>query len=356
MRINETQAIPHSLSSMIRNTEPVKQTEDFLNKLSEAHAFMQATSLASQNDNCINAMLDLYNTNRAAEQINETKSMLMSLLEPFKPLYDEYKDIALYEKNTYSKVFRSIIPIIVLVGFIVVISTALAFLALPEVVFIVALIPTLFLGAFLASQYTAIKNTAYNFLRQSYYGGVYEIPEFQINERMIQPSAFKTLQNATTIRNFYVNELEKCDHLELNWSSKTSGTLSSHDLEQRAINEKRRNTLWLEWYDIHSNNKLGCNDITTIALERLQSEIDNEIKTMKDVFNDQDLPEITLSIQQISVDIKTNLGIKGPFFYSKSNKDNIIQDNHSSRFFKPQCLENKNRAETLDVLLSSIKI
>jgi hypothetical protein len=257
----------HSLS-FLWNNKAVDVGNQFLGKFADAHAFIQATNFSTQNESSFLAILDFYNYGRYHQQISEVKTIFASLLNPFKPLYNEYKEIGLYEKNAYWKAFRTLMPILIVVGFIIVVAALLAPLALPELAFTAALIPILLIGLGLATKYVTIKNDLYKYVREKYYGGHYEIPEFLCNERMNH--AFGN-ENAELIRKFYIKELTRCEKLESEYQSKNEkGLLSADDIQQREQNNIKRTQLCLEWYDIHSNKDLHYEEVPQIALNRLQ--------------------------------------------------------------------------------------
>lgn len=344
-----TQQISSSLSNMFWNSEPVNQATEFMNKLSEAHAFLQVTGFSSQNDNIILSILDLYNTHRFAEQVNENKSILLSLLTPFVPLYDEYKDIALYEKNTYRKIFRMMMPLLIIAGFVVLVALSLSPLSLPAFAFAVAMIPTLILGFVLAAQYAKFKNSIYNFFRQYSYGGPFEIPEFQVNERMV--NALKSKANAHLIRDFYIQELQSCDRIEALYKNTESlGVLTQLQIATRKVNLSKRHALCMEWYDIHSNIELGCDELPKIIRARLHNEISTELSALQKTLQEEYSEQIQPLITQAATEIKNKIAID-----SGCKKGDVLYYHHTlpqtaGMFAPKQTLVHKKRAEQLDAI------
>lgn len=282
MKPHVTQDIVESLSFLWRNplTERANQ---FFSKMADAHGFIQATSFSTQNESSFLAILDMYNYARHHEQISEIRAILTSLLSPLQPLYDEYKDIALYEKNVYMKAFRAMMPIVIVVAVIIIIFalTALIFspLVLPELAFTAAFVPALFAGLGVSTQYVSSKNSVYKSIRDWYYGGSFEIPEFQVNQRMCKTFGE---DKAHQVRAFYIEELQKCDAIELSMSEKyAQGVLSKEEIELREANTKKRYQLNLEWYDIHSNNGLDYQHASVIFAERLHAYSDEQYKELQ---------------------------------------------------------------------------
>ncbi|CEG57728.1 hypothetical protein [Legionella fallonii] len=351
MTPHTTQELVQSLSFLWKNplTERANQ---FLGKMADAHAFIQATSFSTQNESSFLAILDLYNYGRHHEQISELRSILTSLLAPLQPLYDEYKDIALYEKNVYMKAFRSIIPILLTVGVIIAIFALTALLltplALPELAFTVVFIPALLIGLAVTTKYVSVKNDIYKSLREWYYGDSFEIPEFQVNQRML--SAFGE-EKAQQVRNFYVDELKKCDVLEVAYSEKhAQGILSQEDIDLRKENIKRRYQLNLEWYDIHSNNDLNYRQAPVIVAERLQHCSDEEYKELQKIIKSES-ESIRQSVAEVTHDIKETITehTKGAreLVEEKGEAPTIKAHYRYGLFTPPQALKVKARVEEL---------
>ncbi len=292
--------------SFIWKNPAFDKANQFASKLGDAHAFMQATSFSSQNENAILGMLDIYNYARFHENIAETKTIISSLLQPFGPIMQEYKDIGLYEQNILWKFVRILAPILIIVATIVLLTFFLTPLALPELVFIAALIPELLIGMGLTTIYVSVKNEIYKFLRESFYGGAYEIPEFQLNPRMT--AAFGSIDNAKSVREHYIAELKKCDQLEENYRLKSDKrTLTQQELVDRKANTIKRHELNLEWYDIHTNKDLGFDfQLTQIVLSNLQRNIIDEYKVLEEAVT-ADLNSINTSAVKVTTDLKVAL-------------------------------------------------
>lgn len=101
--------------------------------------------------------------------------------------------------------------------------------------------------------------------------GEFEIPEYQINQRMI--STFHNENNALAIRQFYVKRLqeliEKVERLHL---KESNGILTEEDLATQEKLIKKQEQLLIDWYDIHSNYKLSSEHARIVLLKRLQEE------------------------------------------------------------------------------------
>ncbi|HHF7348696.1 TPA: hypothetical protein ACPSKE_001881 [Legionella feeleii] len=384
------QAVVNSLSGLWNN-RLVNGGTELVNKLADAHAFIQATSFATQNESSFLALLDLYNYSRFATQINENKAIIASLLAPFRPIYEEYRNIGLYEKDPFFKFARMVMPMIVAVTAIVLTAILLNPLGLSDLVFTFILIPTVLVALRAAAEYIVVKNDLYQKARQFYYGGTFEIPEFQINPRMT--SAFGNHEKATMVRNFYIDEFKRCEEIEARYQSKEA--LSEEDLIRRMENVNRRRTLWLEWYDIHSNLALGYDKTPKIVLARLQEVGNTEFQSLKKVLEDSDKAQLQSSVnqlvsevtttlstipQQIPVDSADNHGggpqetpvgsddshVGGPQETPVGSGDNhggaIVElpavrapINHSPRLFRPlHCLAHQKRVEEVDCIVRAL--
>ncbi|MGQ3888827.1 hypothetical protein ACQUW5_07320 [Legionella sp. CNM-1927-20] len=335
----------NSLSYLL--THPiVNQANEFLRRLSDAHAFIQATGFATQNESSFLAIFDFYNYNRVAGQVAEAKSILTSLFNPFLPLYTEYKDIALHEKSIFWKLYRTIMPVIIAVSFIVLVATLLSPLGLPELAFAAVFIPALFIGLAIATKYVQVKDKVYNGLREYYYGGSYEIPEFKINERML--ASFGDHDKAKIVRNYYIEAIKSCIELDKFYqSNKEKGTLTTQELEEQKDNAAKLNLLYLEWYDIHSNNELSYTATPSIILNRLKNESKKEYQALKDTFN-QELDEINAAVDETVNDLEKTLDPKKPITSEKealNQSPPTLQIHYTPRLFKPRCLAYKLKAQ-----------
>ncbi|MFW2571321.1 hypothetical protein [Legionella sp. 29fVS95] len=384
------QVLMHSLS-YLWNNRVVNGGTEFVNKLADAHAFIQATSFATQNESSFLAILDLYNYSRFANQINENKAIIASLLAPFRPIYEEYRDIGLYEKDPFFKFARMVMPMIVAVTAIVLTALLLNPLGLSDLVFTFILIPTVLVALRAAAEYIVVKNDLYQKARQFYYGGTFEIPEFQINPRMI--SAFGNHEKATMVRNFYIDEFKRCEEIEASYQSKAA--LSEQDLISRMENVNRRRSLWLEWYDIHSNLALGYDKTPKIVLARLHEVGNTEFQSLKKVLKDSEETQLQSSVNRLVSEVTTTLsttpqetpvhsadnhgitpqetpvgsadGHGGgpqeiPVVNADSHSDALAElpavrtpINHSPRLFRPlHCLVHQKRVEEVDCILSAL--
>jgi hypothetical protein len=335
--------------SYLWNNPAVNRANEFLRKMADAHGFIQATSFSTQNESSYLAILDVYNYARYHEQIAEGRTILNSLLSPLLPLYNEYKDIALYEKNPYWKSFRTIMPIVIVAAFIILVAVILSPLALPELAFTAAFIPALLIGLALATKYVSVKNEVYKNLRERYYGGAFEIPEFQVNPRML--GAFGTMEKASRVRAFYINGIKACDDLEREYSLKhEQGLLSQEDIDLRKENRKKRHQLCLEWYDIHSNNDLDFHRSSLIVSNRLQENSEQEFQQLKNVLQEEQ-ESIRHCVAAATADLKETIVThnKKPAIEKGQEKEVTTIKTHYRHglFSPPRCLEFKAHIEEL---------
>lgn len=271
--------ITNSLSSLFKKNLSTNNTlEDarkFLNKRAEANAFLHLTNAASQNDSLIMSMFDLYNIERWSDDLYEAKQTLWGLLEPFAPLVEEYRSIAKDQSNHVLKVIRTLMPLLVIAAVVVFISSCLSPLALGEIAALVILIPTLYLGFALAAQYVLFKDFVYKTAREVIYGR-YKTPDFQVNQRIIQGFNQDT-DLAQKVCDYYIKEIKACDATEARHAdSNLIGLMTEDEITNRKTNLQRRLVLQFEWYDIHSNKKIGVDTIRSIVNSRLEE--DKQIK------------------------------------------------------------------------------
>jgi hypothetical protein len=233
-------------------------------------------------------------------------------------------------------------------------------LVLPELAFFAAFIPSLFIGLALANEYVATKNTIYNALREWYYGGPFEIPEFQLNTRMLK--AFGTEENALKVRAFYIEELKHCNDLETTFILKHEQViLNQEDLDQRKANREKRQQLCLEWYDIHSNKDLSYTQAPVIALNRLQQTSEQEYQELQKVLQEE-FDSIVKSVTEVTTDIKATIIDHNKIPSSESENDakieaTTIKAHYRYGLFKqPHCLKHKVHLEDLDRLSEQINM
>ncbi|CDZ78794.1 hypothetical protein BN59_03108 [Legionella massiliensis] len=388
-KAEEKSGMLSSLSYLFWHSAAVNKTTEFFDKLADAHAFIQYTGMSTQNESSYLVIVDLYNYYRSAGQITETRTILFSLLKPFMPLYEEYKEIGLYEKNVYRKIFRTVMPLLVIAGFVVLVAAMLSPLAIPELAFLIAAIPTLFLGIFLASKYVTIKNELHQYFRTKYYGGAFEIPEFKINPRMLH--IFGSEENAEVIRAIYINELKACDELEKSYSERGGdGLLTEEELKLRKDNIIRRHSILLEWYDIHSNNELGFEKVPKIVEKRLTDIADEETKLMEKDINEHDLQKARRCVARIVseakaalivehshiMDIPVNPGTTStstlatdessvserPARRTRETRARVetsvssSSDSQAERFFKPKSLKHQKKATEMEQALGLLEM
>lgn len=360
-RLHLTDQLKQSLSYIWEETWKNKHVEGFKEKMkqsmdsyADAHAFIQATSFSSQNDNSLLSILDMYNYGRVHEKISEAKNIVWNILKLISPLYREYKDIALHEKSTFWKVVRILIPIIILVSCVVLMSVFLAKAIAAAAAAAAVCVLSVIIGIGLATLYTAVKNRIYHFLKEQYYGGPFAIPEFQVNQRMIIALGQET---AADVRQFYTTELAECDRLEKHYEMKfKQGILTEEDILSRKDNTERRNMLSLEWYDIHSNYQLSIEKSRDIIKGRLQKDSKTLHTNLENALN-MESPLLKEQLKTVSKNLKNWIVEKNiaPLKPKEKQVFEAIEMNYQpSLFKKPKTLEYKQRLEQLDDLSCKI--
>ncbi|MDP3559639.1 MAG: hypothetical protein Q8R79_04725 [Legionellaceae bacterium] len=306
--------------SWISQSQPVKATVDFMNELADVHAFIQYTGFATQNETSYMAMLDVINYQKHKQTILEARGIIASLLRLFSPLYEEYQEIAKFENNGYKRALRAMLPICIIALFVVGVLTPLAIFGAPEIALLFLLIPTIFLGGMLANQYIRFKNFLHQKLRTWYYGGEYQIPEFQMNPRLqalfpmkaknpqpasddLEPTAAFSLisiirrafqwwmpkifsvQNsdpepgadALFVQALYIQALKHRKAQRLQYTKMPF--LTDSQLKAQQDNDAQIKQLLSEWYNIHNNPLCSQEEVYNIVLQRvaLQYKENNEI-------------------------------------------------------------------------------
>lgn len=294
--------LSNSLSYLFWNSHIVKSSIHFINQLSDAHLFLAYTGATSQNDS-YTVLLDLINAGRLRSQVIETKTIFISLFKPFLPLYEEMRDIAFREKNYFRKLFRTLMPLLIIAGFVVLVGALLAPLAIPEFAFLIAVIPTFFIGLALATFYVVAKNTIHQKIQLLWYGDAFEIPQYQVNDRMID--IFGTQEMAEFVRAFYIEEIKQCDRFEKECQQQRGRGQINPD--ERKANIERRHLLNLEWYDIHSNESLAVEKVKQIVINRLITVGNEEYQKLMNELAKNDMPQIVLFINTIGDELEHSL-------------------------------------------------
>lgn len=233
-------------------------------KIAEAYQFIQYTGFGSQSDFFF---VDLYGAIRHQENISEIKQIVYGILKPFQPIIDEYKNIGLYENNELRKVVRVMVPLLIITTIFIAITAMLAPLGIPEIAFVATLIPSLFLGMGLASIYCKLKDGLYQSVREFYYGGQYQLPEFQINQRMKEIFG----DNATIVRDYYVQSLQTCQAIEKQCLDRQAkGIITDNEKQLLIKNRKKLHLILKEWLDIHENHTISQESVKKIARKQLE--------------------------------------------------------------------------------------
>jgi hypothetical protein len=285
--------------SVLWNNWITDGSAEFAARVGEAHSFLQYMGAASQNDNPLFWGLDAYNVLRNRDQILETKNTLFSLLiKPFKPLIQEYQDIAKYETSFLKQIIRTVMPLLIVAGLLVLVGMLLTPFGLPELAFIAIAIPTLFIGLALATKYVTWKNSLAQSFHRWRHGGPYEIPELKVSDRMVSVFGDKARldaaqsdqekkallqefrQTAEAIRVIYIEEMQKLNDNE-NYFAEHEAALTAEEIKARRDNLAEIYALGFEWYDIHSNTKLGIDVVKAVAIKRLCKIADGEYALLR---------------------------------------------------------------------------
>ena len=377
----EEQESAFSLSHIFQlftESKQVQSAKEGLDKVANAHAFFQSSGLASQNESSFLVLIDLYNYYRFEGEINENKGILFSLINPFLPIYEEYRNIALYEKNFYWKIFRIVMPLLIIAAVVVATGALLAPLGVTELAFLLAAIPAIIVGLALATKYITLKNSFYDYVNEKIHGGPYEVPEYQVSHAM--EGIFGSVSNAEKIRQIYIEEISFCDKLEAKYKAKQKdGFMTLEDKKLREENNLKRVKLSAEWYDIHSNDKLVAEDVRQIVAKRLQQIAEIELGKFEEIFETNDKAEIGRYIQRIINDFKVDFipdnapavvdnlvqndarviaEMESPIVKNSEIKTppvrSFTSSNYSPTLFKPHSLLHRDRAVSLTLVAEAL--
>ncbi len=316
------------------NQKEVKWCADSINKVADAHAFLQATGFATQNETSWLAWFDIVNYFRMAGHIADAKSILSKFTQPFTPLFIEYSKIN-REQNIVNQIIRTVMPMLILSAAVILVSALLSSFVIPEIAFIFILLPTIYLGLIAASFYVVAKDFIYNGLCQHWYGGQFKIPEYQVSERM--KASFGSAEKALKVRDFYVDEISTCFENEKEYQKQAR--LSQAEKENREKNTERNRELQLEWYDIHSNPNLSTDATMTITLNRLDIEGRKTCNDLQSALGNELKNEIPAVIHKITDKIRTSVDQTRPL------------NTEQPRFFtRPACFKYREEVERLNTL------
>ena len=320
---------------------------NYLNKLADAHGLIQVIGWSTQNENSLLAILDAWNYGRYADNIAETRSVLRSLLDPIKPLFIEYENIAHREKNTFLKIVRTAIPMLIIAGFVIS-MTALIPVALPELAFVILAVPLLYLSFALVSLYVKTKDLIYQGYRHLRYQDNLELfPEFTINDQL--EDAFTCKAKAEEIRAHYIQAIQACDLIEDGYKKqKTSKKL---ELTNRAANLEQRNTLIFEWFDLRDNSNLGTDETPLIALQRLRMDKNTLNQAFKGALKQDEL-EIKHFVNTMAKHLQKAL-LEEPEFHDAEEAPSTNNTLSSLRFF-PSYAEKRDGIIQLQALETQI--
>jgi len=348
-----------SLSYLFLQNQTVETARNFINRYADTHAFIQSTGFSSKTDNTFMAILDFYNYGRYQEDIAEHRKILESILSPFSPIYYEYKNIANSKNTSLTKVLRIIMPMIIIAAFTIFIGALLSTLAIAESAFLVALIPTLYIGTYLSSLYVSYKDKFLHDYNVIKHGGEFEIPEYQISQRMI--TTFGSQERAESIRKIYINEIQRCDKIEEELRPHAlAGELDSANIKLRHENIKLRYSILLEWYDIHSNVDLGIETVPQIVQNRLQGIECREMEKAKVEIESNTAEQLKILTENYIQHVSSLMSPNKPredIDAEPSPRINSPQSpNSSHRFFKPnKVLQHQKIANSVHTITEELR-
>ena len=171
------------------------------------------------------------------------------------PIVDEYQDIYVSRDGFFKRVFRYLMP-----GLIVsVVATLGALLVnplhLPNVSVLLLLGPGLLLGFTAATMYLRTRDSVTQWLRLRRVDTKYDLPEFLVNDRM--RATFGSEKAAEAVRRYYISEMSRCEARADAITKQVrdyGGLEDSTAIEARAKNAARLQDLLRDWDRIHSTS------------------------------------------------------------------------------------------------------
>lgn len=252
-----------------------RNEEEFEALLDQAHDFLQATGFSMHKESPFFVIRDSYNNKDFFAPLPANQVSIARKLSTLRPLMEEYKHALFYDKGL-NILSRSLAPLLIIFTPVVLTAVALGPLSWPAMAILVALIPAFVVGFALANQYVIMKNEQANKKKAQQYPSHFDIPEFQINEKMRE--AFG--ENAEKVKGFYVRQLKKYKALFSSYGEKYEiGQLNQEEVQDI----KQAYSLLLEWYDIHSNANLRSDQRQEILSHRLQKTKEEIVKGLQQV-------------------------------------------------------------------------
>lgn len=251
-----------SLSSFLQRKD-FQRVHAFIKRLAATHGLIQYMGFATQNEASWMAGLDFYNYCEYAAELEQARGVLASIGRLFYPLYREYRDIAQYEKNSFFKLIRVLMPVVIPLILLVLALTLLSFLGVPELALFFVAIPVLFLGLYSSTLYVLAKDSVYHKIRTLYYGDEYALPEFQLNDRL----RLLFGAQAKSIRDFYIALIKEAKQKESKYRAQI--VLTVEEKEDRDENQQDLLALQVEWLDIHNNVEAPREEVLSLVRTRV---------------------------------------------------------------------------------------
>jgi hypothetical protein len=260
----------NALSWIMSQTVP-ENLPEYRDRMADAHMFFRWMGVSTERGAFELGIIDFYNYHRHQGSIAKLKAVFYALVRPLHAFFHEYVDIAQYEKNTFMIMFRIFMPIFVMAICLTFSFSLMAPFAVHELLELFMLIPSLYLGLAAGSAYVELKNYSFSAFMAWWWDGIYNAPQFQVNERM--RLSFPEDENlAKDVAQFYTERLKDCEKIEREFASLALGTLTTEQLKKRTDNLEKRSALLREWYDIHTNDALGCDEVPSLVSMRLYEE------------------------------------------------------------------------------------
>lgn len=247
--------------------------EGYFNAIGDARVGFQAWGLQGVEGGWgLLGFYDAFNYHRYRNFIAGFKNVLSYFYKPLQSFFQEYVQIAKYEHNTFWFIFRTTLPIVIMLACIVFAFSLVSPFAIHALLEILMLLPVLYFGIAVASAYVNLKNYLYEKYIQSVYGDIYHGPQYQVNARLMT-IADGNEELAQDIAQLYIDILTECDQIIEELKNKLqNGPLSQEELKIQKDLIDRKETLIAEWYDVHDNETetKGIKEIKNLIQKRIK--------------------------------------------------------------------------------------
>lgn len=254
-----------------------------------------------------------------ARTAGNVRKLIHSICLPLQPLAKEWFVLLPSEKNWVIIGLRLLVPIliasvIIALGFLLI----SLIVSMPAVFELLMIIPLAYFGFFSASMSIILRDYVYESIMNYRYKGLYNRPEFQVNNALITVFGEKL---AHEIRNYYVNEFKESDRLikEFETRLKDKNIASEEENKYLLINgAPRKEELLEEWETLTARHKTKL-----ASKEELNNLIKRRVKLDSVISSDLDKKERDKYIESYCKSLRSS---SSPvFFKSMSTSKDLFR-------------------------------